>query len=277
MNISPGLLMSLFPSANPVAIDTLARGGATLERYGINSPLRLSHFLAQIAHETAGLRVLEENGNYTNPERLRAIFPRQFPTLSCALDYSGNPERILNRAYASRLGNGDEMSGDGFRFRGRGFIQITGRHNYESYGARIGANLIEHPEDAKVGDTALKIACAYWDRMQLNKYSDIESFEAVRTISRGVNLGNAQSSREPNGLEDRYKQFQKIHAALKKHAQTQEIEIRSVPEMAPPPEPVTAPPLPLRDIDWAIGGSRLRAVFSALKFAAGIIFGRLAR
>ena len=275
MKIAPGTLMALFPSANPVAIDTIARGAGTFERYGINTPLRMAHFLAQIAHETGGLRVLEENGNYTNPDRLRAIFPRQFPTLSCALDYAGNAERILNRAYANIIGNGDEMSGDGFRFRGRGFIQITGRHNYTDYGKRLDVDLVENPDQAKVGDTALKIACLYWDRQQLNKYADIESFEAVRTVSRGVNLGNPRSTKTPNGLEDRYAEFQRVYDALR--------EFEPKPEIAPAPEvnvniPNIQFPAPdLKEIDWAIGGSRLRAVFSAIKFAVGILFGRLAR
>lgn len=284
MKLSPGLLMGLFPNANPTATDALARGAGTLERYGINTPERAAHFLAQLAHETGGFQFLEERGKYT-PERLRQIFPRQFESLSRALDYSGDAIRTLSRAYANRMGNGDENTQDGYRFRGRGFIQLTGRHNYETYSKKLDVDLVGNPDQAKTGDVALKIACAYWDKLQLNKYADIPSNEAVKTISRGVNLGNPQSSQTPNGLADRITKFHTILEAIRAAMPVEELKVEApativVDASAPAPASVeisNTPSLRAPEIDWAIGGGRIRAAISAIVFAWRALTMRLAK
>jgi predicted chitinase len=133
----------------------------SLARRGVDNPLRLAHFLAQGIFETNYLQATSENLNYS-AERLRQIFPRYFPTLEEARAYERNPEKIANRVYANRLGNGDEASGDGYRYRGRGFFQLTGKDNYRYYGDLAGVGLVSNP-DILTRDlrTSILVAASY--------------------------------------------------------------------------------------------------------------------
>ncbi len=158
-----------------------------LRQYGINkNTKRFTHFMAQVAHESANFRLLEENLKYS-AERLLVVFPKYFKTPEDAQAYALQPEKIANRIYASRMGNGDEASGDGWRYRGRGFIQLTGRENYRKIGAKIGEDLEANPDRVATElPVALKTACAYWDDRNLNALADADD---IRAITKKINGG----------------------------------------------------------------------------------------
>ena len=107
-----------------------------MEKFGIDNPLRLSHFLSQCAHESGNFKLVRENLNYS-ADGLRKIFPKYFPTIEVANKYARQPEKIANRVYANRMGNGDEASGDGWKYKGAGFVQLTGKDNYTAFGKAI--------------------------------------------------------------------------------------------------------------------------------------------
>ena len=134
---------------------------AAMREFGITTRLREAAFLAQIAHESQGLTRLEENLNYS-AQRLRQIFPRRFPTDAAANAVARQPEKIANTIYANRIGNGPPESGDGFRYRGRGFIQLTGRANYREFGRLLGLDLEGNPAQAATPAVAFRIAAAFW-------------------------------------------------------------------------------------------------------------------
>jgi putative chitinase len=151
---------------------------------GLNTGLRVAHFMAQVAHESAAFTRLEENLNYS-AERLHAIWPKRFPTVDSAALYARNPVELANKVYGGRLGN--DKPGDGWRFRGRGLIQLTGRANYEAFG------IDDEPEVAALPKNAALLALAYWKKKALNDEADRDDIEA---ITRAINGGLI-------GLEDR--------------------------------------------------------------------------
>lgn len=156
----------------------------------IDTPLRVAHFLAQVLHESGKLTCVEENLNYS-AEALLRVFPSYF-TPAQASEYARKPPLIGSRVYANRMGNGDEASGDGYRYRGRGLIQLTGKNNYRAFSQRIGADVVAHPE--LVADTyALHSALYYWTENHINALADLDD---VRAVTRRVNGGL-------NGLSDR--------------------------------------------------------------------------
>lgn len=170
-----------------------------LVRYGITTPRRLTAFLANVAHESADFTRLQENLNYTRAERIRAVWPQRFPTIDSAVPYVRSPERLANRVYSNRLGNGSEMSGDGWRYRGRGLIQITGRANYAAAAAALGKMLDEGFLawcESKEGAAAT--ACWWWSAHGCNAIAD--SGDAVRLrerINGGLNgLADVQARAE---------------------------------------------------------------------------------
>lgn len=175
-----------------------------LNKYSINTPLRISHFLAQVMHESGDFKVTKENLNYSK-EGLMKVFKKYFPTEEIALKYAHNPEAIANYVYANRNGNGNEASGDGYKYCGRGYIQLTGKSNYMAFKLTISEDIINSP--ALVGNTILAMtsACWFWNTHKLNKLADINSIEGVtRTINGGV-----------NGQVDRIAKFKKIYSILK--------------------------------------------------------------
>src|SRR6185436_3083892 len=115
------------------------------DKFGVNTPLRLAHFLGQCAHESGNFKFANENLNY-RASALRAVFGKYFPTDELAAQYEHKPEKIANRVYANRIGNGDEASGDGFKFHGRGFIQLTGKENYSKFSVFVGEDCIANPD-----------------------------------------------------------------------------------------------------------------------------------
>ena len=176
--------------------------------FDINYPLRLSHFLSQTAHESGNFQFLRENLNYS-AAALRAVFGRHFPTDEIANEYARQPERIANRAYANRMGNGSEESGDGWRFRGRGYIQLTGRNNYTAFSKSIGVDVVSNP-DLVATRYPLLSAGWFWFTNGLNELADSGADEAtIRLVTRRVNGGL-------NGLDDRINKFYQFYDLLKK-------------------------------------------------------------
>lgn len=164
-----------------------------LPSFEINTPLRVCHFLAQIIHESGYLRAKVENLNYSS-QALSRVFSKYFPSNSIAEEYERQPEKIANRVYANRMGNGDEDSGDGWKYRGRGLIQLTGKDNYKSCGNNLGLDLVNNP-DLIINDPEVnvKTACWFWKKNDLNSLADKDD---ITSITKRINGGI-------NGLTDR--------------------------------------------------------------------------
>lgn len=168
------------PNAKPEIADALvSTGNYLLLGFGINStPKRLAMFLGQIAHETNGLTLLdEEKANYSK-SRLMAVWPTRFDDQR-ATEYANKPEKILNLVYANRIGNGDEASGDGWKYRGRGLLQIVGRANYDQFSKDSGVDLIGSPEIMTNPHVAMLIAAAYWYNKDINTLADQDDIVGV--------------------------------------------------------------------------------------------------
>lgn len=159
---------------------------ATLERFQIEEPLHIAAFLAQIGHESALLSAVQENLNYS-ASGLRAVFPKYF-TMAEAEQYARKPQAIANRVYANRMGNGDEASGDGWKFRGRSPVMVTGKDNYEACGAALGIDLIQEPDILVNPEYGAQAAGWFWQSRNLNKLAEAGDFDAItRRINGGMN------------------------------------------------------------------------------------------
>jgi putative chitinase len=167
-----------------------------LPDYDINTPERVAAFLAQTMHESGGYRALIENLNY-KAESLCRVWPKYFPNMDVANQYAHNPEKIANRAYGGRMGNGPEESGDGFRYCGRGLIQLTGKQNYTKFAESIETPLEEIPEFLGTFEGAVQSACWFWETNNLNQYADSGD---ILTMTKRINGGTL-------GLEDRQNHF----------------------------------------------------------------------
>ena len=166
--------------------------------YEINTPERVAAWLAQCAHESGYFRFLKENLNY-RAASLQKVFKKYFPTEEMAKAYEKQPEKIANRVYANRMGNGDEASGDGFRYLGRGLIQLTGKNNYTFFAASIDTPLEEIPEYLQTFEGAVQSACWFWEQNNLNKFADSRD---IVTMSKRINGGTI-------GMEDRLMKYEK--------------------------------------------------------------------
>jgi putative chitinase len=178
----------------------------TAAKFQINTPLRLAHFLAQCGHESGGFRLTQENLNYS-AKGLNGIFKKYFPTEAAAAAYARNPQKIANKVYSNRMGNGTEASGDGYKFRGRGYIQLTGKDNYTAFGKSIGEDMTTNPD--KVASTyALLSAAWFFSKNGLHRMADEGASDAVVTkITKRVNGGTI-------GLADRIKHFKEYYHLL---------------------------------------------------------------
>ena len=183
----------------------------SMQECGIDTVDRARAFLAQVGHESSQLNTIEENLNYS-AQGLRKIFPKYFPTQKEALAFARNPEQIANRVYANRMGNGGEESGDGWAFRGRGLIQITGRDNYSSMSSLMGKDLTIWPDALLLPLDACRSAALWWKANGLNALADKLSGSGERktfeAITKRVNGGL-------NGIDDRWEIYQKAKAAIK--------------------------------------------------------------
>lgn len=176
-----------------------------MDKFAINTPLRLAHFLAQVSHESGRFKASTENLNYS-VKGLLATFPKYFD-VATATAYEKKPEKIANLVYANRMGNGDKSSGDGYKFRGRGYIQLTGHDNYASFDAIVEDDILLNP-DLVATKYQLLSAAWFWNRSKLNSISDMgDSDDIVKKITRKVNGGVI-------GLDDRIKHFHEYYKLL---------------------------------------------------------------
>ena len=178
----------------------------TASKFGINTPLRLAHFLAQCGHESGGFRATQENLNYS-AKGLMGIFKKYFPNASLAAQYERKPAKIAAKVYGGRMGNGNEASGEGYKFRGRGYIQLTGKENYTAFGKSIGEDILSNP-DVVSSKYALLSAAWFFSKNGLHKMADSGASDAVVTqITKRVNGGTI-------GLPDRIKHFKEYYKLL---------------------------------------------------------------
>ena len=177
----------------------------TASKFEINTPLRLAHFLAQCGHESGGFKATQENLNYS-AKGLRGIFGKYFPTDALAEQYQRKPEAIASRVYGGRMGNGPESSGDGAKFCGRGYIQLTGRDNYTAFGKAIGVDIAANP-DLVATKYPLLSAAWFFSKNCLGKCKDA-SDASVLAVTKCVNGGTI-------GLPDRIKHFKEYYNLLK--------------------------------------------------------------
>ena len=177
-----------------------------MEKFGIDGPLRLSHFLSQCAHESGNFKFVKENLNYS-ADGLRKIFPKYFPTLEAANKYARQPEKIANKVYGNRMGNGDEASGDGFKFRGRGYIQLTGKDNYAAFDKFVDDDIMANP-DLVATKYPLTSAAFFFHKNNLWSICDKgHSDDVVLAVTKRVNGGT-------HGLADRQDKFDLFHSTL---------------------------------------------------------------
>ena len=177
-----------------------------LPDYEINTPQRIAAFIAQCAHESGGFMVLKENLNY-KAATLRKIFPKYFPTDAMAAEYAAKPnkqEAIANLVYANRMGNGGPETGDGYRYCGRGLIQLTGKQNYTWFAASLGITVEEAAEYLQTFEGAAQSACWFWETNNLNALADKSD---ILTMTKRINGGTL-------GLEERTNNFNKFTKLL---------------------------------------------------------------
>jgi putative chitinase len=178
----------------------------TAQKFNITNPLRLAHFLAQCGHESAGFKAIQENLNYS-ADGLKKIFPKYFPG-NLSEGYARNPEKIASKVYGGRMGNGDETTKEGFKFRGRGYIQLTGKDNYTRFGKFIGEDTVANP-DLVATKYPLASAAFFFDSNKLWDICDKGADDAtVTAVTKRVNGGTI-------GLPDRIKHFKEYFALLK--------------------------------------------------------------
>lgn len=177
-----------------------------LPDYQIDTPRRVAAFVAQCSHESGEFRIIRENLNY-RWQSLRKLFPRYFPTDELAQQYASRPnkqEAIANRIYANRMGNGPEDSGDGYLYRGRGLIQLTGKENYSWFAASLGISVQEATEYLETFEGAAQSACWFWETNNLNQWADKDD---ILTLTKRINGGTI-------GLEDRIKHYEHAKEVL---------------------------------------------------------------
>lgn len=176
---------------DPVWVDAL---NETFQRFNILTPIQQASFIGQCGHECGNFGILEENLNY-RAETLMKLWKARFPTIEIANEYARNPKKIANKVYANRMGNRDEASGDGYRFRGRGCIQLTGHANYFHAGQACGEDFVMQPDLVATPRYAAMTAGWFWDTHKLNQYADRQDF---LMMTKKINGGTI-------GLDDRIK------------------------------------------------------------------------
>ncbi len=178
----------------------------TASKFQINTPLRLAHFLAQCGHESGGFRATQENLNYS-AKGLNGIFKKYFPTEAAAAPYARQPIKIASKVYGGRMGNGPESTQEGYKFRGRGYIQLTGKENYTAFGKAINEDICSNP-DKVAANYALLSAAWFFNKNGLHKMADEGATDTVVTkITKRVNGGTI-------GLADRIKHFKEYYSLL---------------------------------------------------------------
>ena len=198
--------MKLEALSKKLPASVMAEIPVIIEKFGIDGPLRLSHFLSQCAHESGNFKFLKENLNYS-ADGLRKIFPKYFPTIEAANKYARQPEKIANKVYGNRMGNGDEASGDGFKFRGRGYIQLTGKDNYAAFDKFVDDDIMANP-DLVATKYPLTSAAFFFHKNKLWDVCDKgHGDDVVLAVTKRVNGGT-------HGLADRQDKFDLFHSTL---------------------------------------------------------------
>lgn len=177
-----------------------------MDKFEINTPLRMSHFLSQASHESAGFKAVNENLNY-GAKGLLGIFKKYFPTEAKAKEYERKPEKIANLVYGGRMGNGPEASGDGYKFRGRGYLQLTGKDNYAAFSKAIEEDCVANPD---LVSTKYPLASAAWFFHKNNLFTICDqgaTDDVVTRVSKRVNGGTI-------GLSERIKHFKEYYNLL---------------------------------------------------------------
>jgi putative chitinase len=197
MLVTPALLRTVTtPELADVWADAL---NETCQEFAIDSPYRIAGFISNTAHESGGFKFVKENLNYSAASLMR-VWSSRFPTLEIAQRYAMNPEKIANRAYADRMGNRDEASGDGWKYIGRGLIQLTGKNNYVAYSLACDNEALQHPEIVEQPKYAAESAGWFWDTHRLNQLADNQD---VVGMAKRINGGI-------NGLDDRQMKYSKV-------------------------------------------------------------------
>ena len=196
MNLTLAQLKQIIPK-NPYAEHWHRALAQLLPDYDIATPQRMAAFLAQCAHESGGFTAIKENLNY-RAVTLRKIFPKYFPTDEMAAQFANKPQAIANKVYANRMGNGPEESGDGYRYSGRGLIQLTGKDNYFWFAASIDLTPEAASEYMETFEGAAQSACWFWETNKLNQWADTGD---ILTLTKRINGGTI-------GLEDRIKHYE---------------------------------------------------------------------
>lgn len=195
MNITIASLIAagIPPTQARTFADPLAKACA---RFSINTPARVAGFLAQCRVESSDFTTLEEGLYYTTPERVRAVFPSRVPSLADAATLCRNPQRLANRVYAGKIGNGDEASGDGWRFRGRGLKQLTGRANYAEAQRALGRSYLTNPDLVAQPDDACLTAAWFWNSAKGNLLADSAQWDVITRAVNGPAMLQADRRRQ---------------------------------------------------------------------------------
>jgi putative chitinase len=201
--LSADLLRQLYPSAPEGMIEQFAsQSGSVLSKFGISDGQnRLHFFLAQVGHESGG-KPVEEKLSYS-AERMMKVWPKRFPTLASTAGLAGNPQALANKVYGGRMGN-DPDNGDGWKYRGRGLIQITGKDGYQNTGSAAGLGLVATPDLATDPKSALQVAAGFWTWKKINPLCDAGDFVAV---TKRINGGTV-------GLKDRFAWLEKVQSMV---------------------------------------------------------------
>lgn len=191
MRVTLDLLKQIAPKTKITTLEKYVEPlNQVIEHYELNTPQRLAAFLAQIGHESGGFNFVKENLNYSAASLMK-VFKKYFPTQELANQYHRQPERIANRVYANRMSNGDEASGDGWRFCGRGLIQLTGKHNYTRFAKSLGISLDEAVQYLETTEGAVVSAAWFWDENNLNPIADSGDFVKLTKRINGGTIGLA--------------------------------------------------------------------------------------
>lgn len=201
-------LKECLPKAKEANLEKFIDGlNETFEVFDISTPKRVAMFLAQTGHESGNFAATQENLNYS-AKGLVGTFKKYFPTEESAAAYARNPQKIANRVYGGRMGNGPESSGDGYKYRGRGVIQLTGKDNYTACGKALDLDLINDPDLVAENPVAILSAGWFWDTRRLNQWCDKGD---ILTVTKRINGGTI-------GLEDRKHHYEHMLEVLEKLA-----------------------------------------------------------
>jgi putative chitinase len=199
--ITEEIIKRVFPHAKKEIVNALIENEDELSKqYEIDSPLKWSHFLAQTGHESGGFTTVEENLNYRS-ETLAAVFPKYFKDVDPD-DYAHQPAKIANHVYANRMGNGDEESGEGYKFRGRGLIQLTGKSNYSAMAHDLGVDLDDLVNHLATADGAVESAAWFWHKNGINKLAEEDNVLAVTKKVNGGTIGLQERTNHTEKLKE---------------------------------------------------------------------------